>query len=51
VDILTKVQGENPGLEITFGSDIFNKALIILEDRFVAMINKILLQLGLPAPV
>jgi hypothetical protein len=25
--------------------------LIILEDRFVAMINKILLQLGLPAPV
>jgi hypothetical protein len=49
--VLSKVQRKNPTLEITFGPDIFNKALIILEDKCVAMINKTLLQLGLPAPV
>nr|XP_033797247.1 uncharacterized protein LOC117359137 [Geotrypetes seraphini] len=50
-DLLAKVQKENPTLEITFCTDLFNKALIILEDKCVAMINKTLLQLGLPAPV
>lgn len=50
-DILAKVRRENPTLEITFGPDIFNKALIILEDKCVVMINKTLLQLGLPPPI
>jgi hypothetical protein len=50
-DILTKVQRESPTLEITFGPDLFNKALNILEDKCVAMINETLLQLGLPAPI
>jgi hypothetical protein len=50
-DILAKVRRENLTLEITFGPDIINKALIILEDKCVAMINKTLLQLSLPAPV
>jgi ATP-dependent DNA helicase PIF1 len=35
----SKVLRENPTLEIIFGSDIFNKAFIILEDKCVAMIN------------
>jgi hypothetical protein len=50
-DILPKVSWKNPTLEIMFRPNIFNKALIILEDECVAMITKTLLQLGLPAPV
>jgi hypothetical protein len=48
-DILAKVQRKNLSIEIMFGSDIFNKALTIREDKCVAMINETLLQLGLPA--
>jgi hypothetical protein len=40
-DILAKVQRENPTLKIMFGPDICNKALIIFEDKCVAVINKI----------
>ena len=50
-DILAKVRRENPTLEITFNTDIYNKALILLEDKCLAMINKTLIQLGLPAPI
>ena len=34
-----------------FDPDIFIKALISLEDKCMAMVNKTLLQLDLPAPV
>jgi hypothetical protein len=50
-DILRTVRRENPTLDITFRPEIFNRALIILEDKCVAMVNKTLIQLGLPAPL
>ncbi|XP_040197569.1 uncharacterized protein LOC120930449 [Rana temporaria] len=50
-DILAKTRRENPTLEITFCPEIFNRALIILENKCIAMINKTLVQLGLQAPV
>jgi hypothetical protein len=50
-DILANVRRENPTLEITFCPEIFNRALIILEHKCVAMVNKTLLQLGLPSPL
>jgi hypothetical protein len=50
-DILANVRRENPTFEITFCPEIFNGALVFLEDKCVAMVNKPLVQLGLPAPL
>jgi len=49
-DILRQARRTNPNVEIQFSDDIFNEALILLEDRCISINNKILCQLGLPAP-
>lgn len=50
-DVLMNVRRSIPTVQITYNTDIFNKALIMLEDKCVAMANKTLLQHGLPAPI
>jgi len=49
-DILRQARRTNPNVEIQFSDDIFNQALILLEDRCISINNKIFCQLGLPAP-
>lgn len=47
-DILHEARRTNP--DIQFSADIFNQALILLEDKCISINNKLLFQLGLPAP-
>ncbi|XP_062714405.1 uncharacterized protein LOC115261339 [Aedes albopictus] len=49
-DMLYHVRRQNPSVEINFNQDVFNQALIDLENKCVAMVGKTLSQLGLPAP-
>jgi PIF1-like helicase/Helitron helicase-like domain at N-terminus len=49
-DILKKLQRENT-LDITFSPDIFNEALVLIENRCLAMAGKGLLELGLTSPI
>ena len=49
-DILAKARRENPTMELTFCPEIFNRALILLEDKCMTMINKTLMHLGLQSP-
>nr|XP_029722718.1 uncharacterized protein LOC115263654 [Aedes albopictus] len=48
--MLYHVRRQNPSVEINFNQDVFNQALIDLENKCVAMVGKTLSQLGLPAP-
>ena len=41
---------ENPGMNLVYISNMFNQALIFLEDKVLEMSRKDLKQLGLPAP-
>jgi len=50
-DILNRVRRENPNEVIEFSPEIFNQALIILEDKCKTMSSKLLEQVGLPAPI
>ena len=38
-------------MDLNFNSDVFNDALILLEDKCVSINGKTLCQLGLPGPV
>lgn len=49
-DMLYHDRRQNPSVEINFNQDVFNQALIDLENKCVAMVGKTLSQLGLPAP-
>ena len=49
-DILMQARRRNPGMDLTYTPDMFNEALIILEDKVLEMVGKDLKQLGLPTP-
>ena len=49
-DILIKTRRENPGMTLDYTLDMFNEALVFLEDKALGMAGKDLKQLGLPTP-
>ncbi|EYB87952.1 hypothetical protein Y032_0254g286 [Ancylostoma ceylanicum] len=49
-DILREQCRANPTIALGFSSEIFNQALIMIEDRCLLMSGKTLLELGLQAP-
>lgn len=50
-DILRQARRGNPDMNIQFSNNIYNQALILLEDKCISINNKILSQLGLPSPL
>jgi hypothetical protein len=49
-DILMRIRRENPAIDVTYSDDMFNEALLLLEEKTFEMVGKQLEQLGLPAP-
>lgn len=49
-DILMQARRQNPGRNMNYTSDMFNQALIYLEDKTLQMSGKALEDLGLPTP-
>ncbi|XP_039277051.1 uncharacterized protein LOC120351239 isoform X2 [Nilaparvata lugens] len=49
-DILHRVRLENANMTLEFTEAIYNEALINIEDKCLAIANKVLSQLGMPAP-
>ncbi|XP_067134561.1 uncharacterized protein [Centruroides vittatus] len=49
-DIPYQIRQAHPELATEFNDDIFNEALIRLEDKCLAIKNQTLVQLGMPAP-
>ncbi|KAI0236602.1 hypothetical protein LSAT2_012832, partial [Lamellibrachia satsuma] len=49
-DILLQVGRENPGTEVQYTPAIFNKALTLLDDKVLSMVDTKLKVYGLPAP-
>lgn len=49
-DILAEMQRIHPFLKISFNDDIFNKALILLENKCIEIGNQTLIQLGIQPP-
>ena len=49
-DILMQARRRNPGLDLIYTSDMFNQALILIEDKVLEMAGKDLEQLSLPTP-
>ena len=49
-DILIKTRRQNPGMTLDYTLDMFNEALVFLEDKALGMAGKDLKQLGLPTP-
>ncbi|XP_050679666.1 ATP-dependent DNA helicase PIF7-like [Leptidea sinapis] len=49
-DILARLRRENQDMNITFNDNIYNEALIILEDRCFAICNQTLVTLGVQSP-
>jgi hypothetical protein len=50
-DILARVRRENPDIDVDYSDEIFNEALVLLEDKCDSICNRNLEQLGLPSPV
>ncbi len=49
-DLLLAARRREPSVEISFTEDIFNEALILLENKCLGLIGKRLKELGLPEP-
>ncbi|GFX95305.1 uncharacterized protein TNCV_848951 [Trichonephila clavipes] len=49
-DILHRVRLENGNMAMEFTEGIYNETLINVEDKCLTIANKILIQLGMPAP-
>ena len=49
-DILHRVRLENANMTMEFTEGIYNEALINIEDKCLAIANKVLSKLGMPAP-
>ena len=49
-DILMRARIRNPGMDLIYTSNMFNQALVFLEDKVRYMAGKDLKQLGLPTP-
>ena len=41
---------QNPGMDLEYTSDMFNQALIFIEDKVLEMSGKDLKDIGLPIP-
>lgn len=48
-DILRQIRIANQDIDIQFTDDIFNEALIMIEQKCISISNKTVLELGLPA--
>ncbi|UYV60494.1 hypothetical protein LAZ67_1001322 [Cordylochernes scorpioides] len=49
-DVLIKARRANPTLDINFSADIFNEALLLLQNKCLAINDRTLSQLGLQSP-
>ncbi|XP_055306852.1 uncharacterized protein LOC129571114, partial [Sitodiplosis mosellana] len=49
-DILFRLRSSTGNYELQFTSAIYNEALVMIEDKCLAIINKTLIQLGMEAP-
>ncbi|GFV96757.1 ATP-dependent DNA helicase [Trichonephila clavipes] len=49
-DILHRVWLENGNMAMEFTEGIYNETLINIEDKCLTIANKVLIQLGMPAP-
>ncbi|GFX73264.1 ATP-dependent DNA helicase [Trichonephila clavipes] len=49
-DILHRVRLENGNMAMEFTEGIYNETLINIEDKCLTIANKVLIQLGMPAP-
>lgn len=49
-DLLHQARRANSNVEIQFSTEIFNEALVLIEDKCIEVNNKTLFDLGLPAP-
>ncbi|GFX96020.1 ATP-dependent DNA helicase [Trichonephila clavipes] len=49
-DILRRVRLENGNMAMEFTEVIYNETLINIEDKCLTIANKVLIQLGMPAP-
>ena len=49
-DILIKARRQNPGMNLDYTPDMFNQALIYIEDKVMEMSDKSLKDFGLPTP-
>ena len=49
-DILLRIRKESSNMNMNFTSEIYNEALIMIEDLCLQIANKLLNQLGMPSP-
>ena len=49
-DILHRIHLENANMTMEFTEGIYNEALINIENKCLAIANKVLSQLGMPSP-
>ena len=49
-DILHRLRTTNQNPDIQFTPNVYNEALVLIEDICLAIVNKLLVQLGMPAP-
>uniref|UniRef100_A0A182EY68 ATP-dependent DNA helicase n=2 Tax=Onchocerca ochengi TaxID=42157 RepID=A0A182EY68_ONCOC len=49
-DILHRIRSENSNMNMDFTAEIYNEALIMIEDLCLQIANKVLNQLGMPSP-
>jgi hypothetical protein len=49
-DILHRLCVTNQNPDIQFTPNMYNEALVLIEDIFLAISNKTVVQLGMPAP-
>jgi hypothetical protein len=49
-DVLREARRANPTIDLTFCAEIFNRALILLQEKCIAMNGKNLSELGLEGP-
>ena len=50
-DILHRERLSNPDMDISFSLEIYNEALVLIEDICLTSVNKKLKQLGMPDPI
>lgn len=49
-DILNEAKRRNPSINIDYNDDMFNQALILIEDKTLSMVGKTLNELGITSP-
>ncbi|VDN00644.1 unnamed protein product, partial [Onchocerca ochengi] len=50
-DILHRIRSENSNMNMDFTAEIYNEALIMIEDLCLQIANKVLNQLGMPSRI